>query len=97
MKNSNFNSNFFYNGHQIWYNSLSNEFLVLNNFLNELFVASLNENNVDDLINGNHNNGQATRKRFIKNNGYYKLPLFFRSHIYFIYLPGLPRLLCVRR
>ena len=30
MKNSNFNSNFFYNGHQIWYNSLSNEFLVLN-------------------------------------------------------------------
>ena len=51
MKNSNFNSNFFYNGHQIWYNSLSNEFLVLNNFLNELFVASLNENNVDDLKN----------------------------------------------
>ena len=45
----------------------------------------LAENNVDDLINGNHNNGQATRKRFIKNNGYYKLPLFFRSHIYFIY------------
>jgi uncharacterized protein len=30
---------------------LSNEFLVLNNFLNELFVASLNENNVDDLKN----------------------------------------------
>lgn len=29
--------------------------------------------------------GQAERKRFIKNNGYYKLPLFFRAHLYFIY------------
>lgn len=29
--------------------------------------------------------GQAERKRFVKNNGYYKLPLFFRAHIYFIY------------
>lgn len=28
---------------------------------------------------------QAKRKRFIKNNGYYKLPLFFRAHLYFIY------------
>lgn len=25
------------------------------------------------------------RKRYIKNNGYYKLPLFLRAHIYFIY------------
>lgn len=29
--------------------------------------------------------GQAAKKRFIKNNGYYKLPLFFRAHMYFIY------------
>lgn len=28
---------------------------------------------------------QAERKRYIKNNGYYKLPLFLRAHIYFIY------------
>lgn len=28
---------------------------------------------------------QAKRKRFIKENGYYKLPLFLRAHIYFIY------------
>ncbi len=45
------------------------------------------------LINEENNNeignsiikGQAERKRFIKNNGYYKLPLFFRAHLYFIY------------
>lgn len=29
--------------------------------------------------------GQAERKRLIKNNGYYKLPLFFRAWCYFIY------------
>lgn len=29
--------------------------------------------------------GQAKMKRVIKNNGYYKLPKFFRAHIYFIY------------
>lgn len=28
---------------------------------------------------------QAKRKRFIKNMGYYNLPKFFRSHLYFIY------------
>lgn len=35
----------------------------------------------DDLAN----KGQAAVKRFIKNNGYYKLPLFLRAHVYFIY------------
>lgn len=35
---------------------------------------------------GNELSGsQAKKKRVIKNKGYYKLPLFFRSHIYFIY------------
>lgn len=28
---------------------------------------------------------QAKRKRIIKNGGYYKLPIFFRAHLYFIY------------
>lgn len=28
---------------------------------------------------------QADAKRFIKNNGYYRLPVFFRAHLYFIY------------
>ena len=28
---------------------------------------------------------QATMKRKVKNGGYYKLPLFFRAHLYFIY------------
>lgn len=45
----------------------------------------LNEYESDDLINDDTNKGQAARKRFIKNNGYYKLPLFFRAHLYFIY------------
>lgn len=29
--------------------------------------------------------GQATMKRVVKNGGYYRLPIFFRAHIYFIY------------
>lgn len=40
---------------------------------------------VDELTNDSLNNKQAGRKRFIKNNGYYKLPLLLRAHIYFIY------------
>ena len=45
----------------------------------------LNENELDELVGNALNKGQASRKRFIKNNGYYRLPLFLRSHIYFIY------------
>lgn len=44
----------------------------------------INNSESDDLIN-DANKGQASRKRFIKNNGYYRLPLFLRAHIYFIY------------
>lgn len=43
------------------------------------------KNELESEIEANINKGQAERKRFIKNNGYYKLPLFFRAHIYFIY------------
>lgn len=39
----------------------------------------------DELILNESNRGQASKKRFIKNNGYYKLPLFLRAHMYFIY------------
>lgn len=46
-------------------------------------VLSLTEN--DELISNDINRGQAAKKRFIKNNGYYKLPLFFRAHLYFFY------------
>lgn len=42
-------------------------------------------NKKDDEICADITGGQAERKRFIKNNGYYKLPVFFRAHIYFIY------------
>lgn len=38
-----------------------------------------------DEISANVTGEQAERKRFIKNNGYYKLPLFLRAHLYFIY------------
>ncbi len=34
---------------------------------------------------GGHSSEQASIKRVIKNSGYYKLPRFFRAHIYFIY------------
>lgn len=45
----------------------------------------LNYETVDELAYGYVNNEQAARKRIIKNNGYYKLPLFLRAHLYFIY------------
>ena len=34
---------------------------------------------------GGQSNGQAFMKRIIKNCGYYKLPKFWRAHLYFIY------------
>ena len=44
---------------------------------------------IKEVINKSMNNSntskQASKKRKIKNNGYYKLPLFFRAHLYFIY------------
>lgn len=39
----------------------------------------------DDLVDDKKNKGQAAIKRFIKNKGYYNLPLFLRAHFYFIY------------
>ncbi|EOU1118087.1 glycosyltransferase family 2 protein [Clostridium perfringens] len=49
------------------------------------YQNKVKSNYSDDLINDETNKGQAARKRFIKNNGYYKLPMFFRAHLYFIY------------
>lgn len=49
------------------------------------YQNKVKSNYSDDLINDEINKGQASRKRFIKNNGYYKLPMFFRAHLYFIY------------
>ncbi|HAT4204378.1 glycosyltransferase family 2 protein [Clostridium perfringens] len=49
------------------------------------YQNKVKSNYSDDLINDEVNKGQASRKRFIKNNGYYKLPMFFRAHLYFIY------------
>lgn len=34
---------------------------------------------------GGQSSGQASMKRAVKNGGYYKLPKFWRAHIYFIY------------
>ncbi|QAA34737.1 glycosyltransferase family 2 protein [Clostridium manihotivorum] len=44
-----------------------------------------NKDDKEELSNNGLNSAQAFRKRVIKNRGYYKLPLFFRAHIYFIY------------
>lgn len=49
------------------------------------YQNKVKSNYSDDLMNDEANKGQAARKRFIKNNGYYKLPMFFRAHLYFIY------------
>lgn len=45
----------------------------------------LNKNEKDELVDQGRNRGQAARKRFIKNKGYYNLPLFFRSRLYYVY------------
>ena len=37
------------------------------------------------LEQGGESSGQAKMKRIVKNSGYYKLPKFWRAHIYFIY------------
>lgn len=39
----------------------------------------------DTLEAGRQSSGQASIKRAVKNGGYYKLPKFWRAHIYFIY------------
>lgn len=44
------------------------------------------ENQMDaSLEKGGESTGQAAMKRKVKNGGYYKLPKFWRAHIYFIY------------
>ncbi len=39
----------------------------------------------ETLLENTTSTKQAKRKRLIKNGGYYRLPKFFRSHLYFIY------------
>ncbi|MBQ7826666.1 MAG: glycosyltransferase family 2 protein [Clostridia bacterium] len=39
----------------------------------------------DGSVDGGASSGQARAKRVIKKHGYYKLPRFFRAHLYFIY------------
>lgn len=41
--------------------------------------------NNSELLENSTSTKQAKRKRKIKNKGYYRLPKFFRAHIYFIY------------
>lgn len=49
------------------------------------YQLTLENNNAENMENGGKSTRQAERKRVIKNNGYYKLPKFWRAHIYFIY------------
>jgi len=44
-----------------------------------------NEFNTEALLENGMSSGQAKMKRVIKNGGYYRLPKFWRSHIYFLY------------
>lgn len=46
---------------------------------------TLEHHNQDALEHGGKSSRQAKIKRVIKNGGYYKLPKFLRSHIYYIY------------
>ena len=46
---------------------------------------TLEHENDDSLENGGESTGQAKFKRAVKNRGYYKLPKFFRAHLYFFY------------
>lgn len=46
---------------------------------------SLIEENNDDSVDQTNASFQAKSKRIVKNKGYYRLPKFFRAHIYFIY------------
>lgn len=39
----------------------------------------------NEILENASSSKQAKRKRVIKNNGYYRLPKFFRSHLYYIY------------
>ncbi len=39
----------------------------------------------ENLLENGESTKQAKRKRMIKNHGYYSLPKFFRSHLYFVY------------
>lgn len=41
--------------------------------------------NTDTIESGGQSSGQASMKRVIKNDGYYKLPKFWRAHMYFMY------------
>lgn len=46
---------------------------------------TLMNGNSETLEAGGQSSGQASIKRAVKNGGYYKLPKFWRAHIYFIY------------
>ena len=45
MKYSQFNNHFFYEQKYIWFNSFSNEFLILEPILHDLLQSSINEKN----------------------------------------------------
>ena len=49
----------------------------------QLTLNKLNDESLENLKD--RNEIHATRKRKLKNNGYYRLPKFWRAHLYFIY------------
>ncbi|WP_185210817.1 radical SAM/SPASM domain-containing protein [Sphingobacterium mizutaii] len=51
MKVSKFNTFFYYEGKQVGYNALNNDFIILMPELHQLFLAAVNENVIDELAN----------------------------------------------
>ncbi|WP_167356520.1 radical SAM/SPASM domain-containing protein [Pedobacter soli] len=49
MKNSQFNTSFFYNGKFVLYNSLNNNFILLEPIVYELYQAAAKENQIDEI------------------------------------------------
>jgi len=51
----------------------------------EVLDYQMNQQQGEVLENGGISSKQAQAKRVVKNKGYYRLPKFWRAHIYFIY------------
>ena len=49
------------------------------------YQLSLENEMYDNLVQDGSSSGQAKMKRRVKNLGYYRLPKFFRAHLYFFY------------
>ena len=66
------------------FRGVAKRFVIVDSFSidgTEALCKELNESLEQD----GTSSGQAKMKRVVKNSGYYRLPKFFRAHLYFIY------------